>query len=93
MEAYLQREAEEVQEESSSLLYLPVAFLSLFSTSTVPTDYPHEPLIPEQSGEKKSHFVISAVDHNLIGLINAIRRSVSSLNAELSLLSIGRIRI
>jgi hypothetical protein len=30
----------------------------------------------EQTGstENKSHFVISAVDHNLIGLIGAIRR-------------------
>jgi hypothetical protein len=84
MEDYLQREAEEVEEESSSsLLYLPVALLSLFSASTAPTDlysHPHEPLMNQQASEQtgstenKSHFVISAVDHNLIGLIGAIRR-------------------
>jgi hypothetical protein len=80
MEAYLQREAEEVEEESSSLLYLPGVLLSLFSTSTAPTSHPHEALVQSQelpgggSSDNKSHFVISAVDHNLIGLISAIRR-------------------
>lgn len=76
MEAYLQREAEEAEEESSSsLMQIPAAFLSLFSSSTAHTNQTHESLIqqPDQS-DGKAHFLISAVDHNLIGLISAIRR-------------------
>lgn len=76
MEAYLQREAEEAEEEStSSLTQLPAAFLSLFSSGTAHTNQTHDLLIQQSDqSDGKAHFLLSAIDHNLIGLISAIRR-------------------
>jgi hypothetical protein len=89
MDAYLVREAEEATEDSSSLALLPAALFSLFSPSTAPSVHTHDPLVQTDQPDQKAHFLIAAVDQNLIGLISAIKRYPTTVPSRLSLCTVS----